>query len=45
MATVEYMPVVMSATATPTFCGPPPGSASFSPVMLIRPPMAWMMKS
>ena len=34
----EYMPVNRSATATPTFCGPPPRS-SRSPVTLIRPPM------
>jgi hypothetical protein len=24
-ATVEYIPVIRSDTATPTFCGPPPG--------------------
>jgi SulP family sulfate permease len=38
MATVAYMPVNKSATATPTFCGPPPKS-SRSPVTLINPPM------
>ena len=27
------------------FCGPPPGRSSRSPVMLIRPPMPWIMKS
>ena len=35
---VAYMPVNRSATATPTFCGPPPRS-SRSPVMLMSPPM------
>ncbi|KAG1316760.1 hypothetical protein G6F63_015935 [Rhizopus arrhizus] len=45
MPTVEYMPVIRSATATPAFCGPPPGRASRSPVMLISPPMPWIMKS
>ena len=33
------------ATATPTFCGPPPGAPSGSPVTLIMPPMPWIMKS
>ncbi len=36
---------VMSVSATPTFCGPPPGSPSARPVMLIRPPMPWISKS
>ncbi|CFO31627.1 Uncharacterised protein [Bordetella pertussis] len=45
MPTVEYMPVIRSVTATPAFCGPPPGRSSRSPVMLIRPPMPWIMKS
>ena len=45
IATVAYMPVERSATATPTRCGPPPGLPSTSPVMLIRPAIAWMMKS
>jgi hypothetical protein len=44
-AWVEYMPVIRSATATPTFCGPPPGWSSASPVTDIMPPMPWMMKS
>jgi hypothetical protein len=41
IATVAYMPVIKSATATPTFCGPPPRS-SRSPVTLISPPMPWI---
>ena len=45
IATVAYMPVERSATATPTRSGAPPGRSSASPVMLIRPPIAWMMKS
>ena len=40
-----YMPVIRSTIGTPTFCGPPPGASSRSPVTLIRPPMAWMAKS
>jgi len=40
-----YSPVITSASATPAFCGPPPGRPSFSPVTLISPPMPWMMKS
>ena len=44
--TVEaYIPVKRSATATPTFCGPPPGRSSRSPVTLMRPPRPWIMKS
>ena len=31
--------------ATPAFCGPPPGRASRSPVMLMKPPMPCTMKS
>ena len=38
-----YMPVNRSATATPARIGPPPGSPSGRPVMLIIPPMPWMM--
>ena len=45
IATVAYMPVSTSAIATPTFCGPPPGRSSRSPVMLIRPPNPWNTKS
>ena len=45
IATAPYMPVMRSAMGTPAFCGPPPGSPSLSPVMLMRPPMAWIMKS
>ncbi|MNV99930.1 hypothetical protein D3C71_1953620 [compost metagenome] len=45
MAIVEYIPVMTSAIAIPAFCGPPPGSASASPVMLINPPTAWNTKS
>ena len=44
-ATLAYMPVIMSAIGMPAFCGPPPGRSSRSPVMLIRPPMPWIMKS
>ena len=44
-ATVEYMPVIRSAIATPAFCGPPPGWPSRSPVMLMNPPMPCTMKS
>ena len=43
--TAVYMPVIRSTIGTPTFCGPPPGRPSFSPVTLIRPPMAWIRKS
>ena len=47
IAVAAYMPVKRSATATPTFCGPPPGASSAisardGPVTLIRPPMPWM---
>ena len=42
---VAYMPVIMSATAMPTFIGPAPGWPSGSPVMLISPPMPWNTKS
>ena len=38
-----YRPVNRSTTATPTRIGPPPGSPSGWPVMLISPPMPWMM--
>ncbi len=46
-ASTAYMPVNRSATATPTFCGPPPGASSAisardGPVTLIRPPRPWM---
>ncbi len=44
-AVAAYMPVRMSAMATPTFMGPPPGAPSGSPVMLMRPPSPWTMKS
>ena len=40
-----YMPVMMSTIGTPTFCGPPPGLPSASPVTLISPHMPWIMKS
>ena len=40
MAVAEYMPVMMSMSATPTRSGPAPGSPSAGPVMLIMPPMA-----
>src|SRR2546429_188936 len=46
IALVAYIPVNRSETATPTFCGPPPGSSSRSPVTVIaaakegRPPLA-----
>src|SRR6266705_6767682 len=40
MARLAYIPARMSVTAMPTFCGPPPGSPSRSPVMLMRPPHA-----
>ncbi|MNL54115.1 hypothetical protein D3C87_1774190 [compost metagenome] len=43
--TAAYMPVMMSTIGTPTFCGPSPGSPSGTPVTLINPPMAWIMKS
>ena len=33
------MPVIRSTIGTPTFCGPPPGWPSSSPVTLISPPM------
>ena len=39
------MPVMMSEIGIPAFCGPPPGRSSRSPVMLIMPPMPWIMKS
>ena len=42
---VEYMPVMTSAIAIPAFCGPPPGRESCSPVMLMKPPLAWNTKS
>ncbi len=45
IALVAYIPVKRSATATPTFCGPPPGRSSRSPVTLMRPPSPWIMKS
>ena len=45
IALVAYMPVKRSETATPTFCGPPPGRSSRSPVTLMRPPSPWTMKS
>jgi hypothetical protein len=45
IATVVYMPVIRSLTATPAFCGPPPGRSSRSPVIDMKPPIAWMMKS
>ena len=45
MAVVAYMPVIRSATATPTFIGPAPGWPSGTPVMLISPPMPWKTKS
>jgi hypothetical protein len=45
IATVAYMPVIRSLTATPAFCGPPPGRSSRSPVIDMKPPMPWMMKS
>ncbi|MNE65005.1 hypothetical protein D3C80_1604500 [compost metagenome] len=44
-ALLAYMPVNISITATPVRSGPPPGSASAWPVMLIRPHMAWTMRS
>ena len=44
-ATAAYMPVIRSTIGTPTFCGPPPGWSSRSPVMLISPPIAWIRKS
>ena len=44
-AIAAYMPVMMSTIGTPTFCGPPPGLPSASPVTLIRPHMPWIMKS
>ena len=40
-----YMPVTRSATISPTFCGPPPGSSSGVPVMPISPPMPWKIES
>ncbi|MNX60323.1 hypothetical protein D3C86_912250 [compost metagenome] len=45
MPSAAYTPVVRSTIGTPTFCGPPPGLSSRSPVTLIRPPMAWIRKS
>jgi hypothetical protein len=44
-ATVAYMPPITSVTAMPTFCGPPPGMSSRSPVMLMMPLIAWNTKS
>ncbi len=44
-AVTAYMPHIRSETATPTFCGPAPGSPSGTPVMLIRPPIAWIIAS
>ena len=44
-ATAAYMPVIRSTIGMPTFCGPPPGLSSRSPVTLIIPPIAWIMKS
>ena len=41
----EYIPVIRSLTATPAFCGPPPGRSSRSPVIYMKPPLPWMMKS
>ena len=45
IAAVAYMPVIRSAAATPTFCGPPPGRSSRSPVMLMMPPAPWAIRS
>jgi len=45
IARLAYMPVITSVIAMPTFCGPPPGRSSRSPVMLMSPPMPWKMKS
>jgi len=45
MAITAYNPVVRSTIATPTFWGPPPGTPSGLPVMLIRPPMPWIIAS
>ena len=45
IATSAYIPVIRSLTATPAFCGPPPGRSSRSPVIDMKPPMPWMMKS
>src|SRR5882724_9557283 len=45
MALTAYMPAMRSATATPTFCGPAPGSPSGTPVMLMSPLMAWIIAS
>ena len=45
IARLAYMPVSTSVTAIPTFCGPPPGRSSRSPVMLISPHMPWKTKS
>jgi hypothetical protein len=45
MPLLAYRPVIMSESATPTFCGPPPGTPSRSPVTLISPPMACTRKS
>ena len=45
IAIVAYMPVMMSAIGIPTRCAPPPGWSSRSPVMLMIPPMPWIMKS
>ncbi len=44
-AMVAYMPVIRSDTAIPAFCGPPPGRASRSPVIDMKPPMPCTMKS
>ncbi|MNS97911.1 hypothetical protein D3C72_1322600 [compost metagenome] len=45
MALLAYSPVIRSTMGTPIFIGPPPGRSSDSPVMLISPLMAWIMKS
>ncbi len=45
IARLAYMAVRMSVMAMPTFIGPPPGTSSRSPVMLISPPMPWNTKS
>ncbi|CFP67535.1 Uncharacterised protein [Bordetella pertussis] len=37
------MPVTTSVIGMPVLSGPPPGSASGRPVMLISPPMPWNM--
>ncbi|MNT62071.1 hypothetical protein D3C72_1997610 [compost metagenome] len=45
MAVLAYTPVKRSVSATPTRSGPPPGSPSGRPVMLIMPVMAWIIRS